>query len=261
MVFGIWTSDIRYGSLLACTSQAGFIAGLVLSAAANYLGNLRWQMVICAIISTALTGGVICITVDNMATIISLLVIGTTFLGYLDGVGLICTGIAADDQSELGAAVGAASTTRAIISAVATTIYSLVISNRIKVEIPAQVPPALVAAGLPQSSIEDFITAIPTGQFDDIPGATAGVIAAGVRAYQQAQVDTFRAVFYVTVALGAIMIVLTFFYPDLSSKMTSEVTATLRNKQERQEVINKFAREKDGQDVEHTQGEVARTQA
>lgn len=253
MVFGIWTSDVRYGSLLACAGQAGFVSGLVLSAAASYLGNLKRQMIICAVISTALTGGIICMTIDNRSTVVSLLVIGTTFLGYLDGVGLICTSIATDDQSELGAAVGAASTTRAIISALATTIYSLTISNRLQTTIPALVPPALTGEGLPESSVAAFIAAIPTGKFDSVPGVTAQIIATGIRAYQQAQVETFRTVFYVTLALGVILTVMTLLYPDLSSKMTSEIAATLRNKEERQQFINKIELERRTGDAEHAE--------
>ncbi|OAG36933.1 copper-translocating P-type ATPase [Fonsecaea monophora] len=237
MVFGVWTSDQAYGSIVACSSSGGFIMGIILSGLARFLGPLKWQMIVCAVISTALLGSVACATTDNMHTVLGLLITGCVFCGYIEGSTVTTSSLAIRDQSEIGIAVGVGATTRGIGATIATTIYVVTLSNRLATTIPELVPPALSQAGLPKSSITDFMLALQSGSFEQVAGVTPEIIATGVRAYQQAQVEAFRTIFFVSIAFIGSIVILAFFMPDLKSKMSDDVRALLRGKKERERYI------------------------
>jgi hypothetical protein len=238
MVFGVWTSDRDYGSVLACASSGGFVFGIILSGLARYLGPVRYQIFVAAMISTPLLGAVACATVDNKSTVLGLIITGCIFCGYIEGTTVTTSSLAINNQAEIGIAVGVGATTRGVGATIATTIYIVVLSNRLATTIPAVVPPALVEAGLPASSVAGFIQGFTTGSFEGVPGVTQQIIDIGSRAYKQAQVDAFRTIFLVSIAFVGTIIVLSLFYPDLDSKMTNDVGALLRGKKEREDFIH-----------------------
>lgn len=114
------------------------------------------------------------------------------------------------------------------MSALCSTVYTVVLSNRLATTIPQQVPPALVQAGLPESSTGAWIAAYAAGTgFGGVQGSTAQIDAIGTRAYQFASSDAYRTVFLTTLAFSSIGIILTWFAPNVDSKLTGEVTVTL----------------------------------
>lgn len=96
--------------------------------------------------------------------------------------------------------------------------------------IAGQVPPALVEAGLPASSIPDFISVIPTGDFESVPGISQTIIAAGVRAYQWASSDAFSTVFLTSIAFTCLGLICCIWVPNIESRLTNEVAATLHKR-------------------------------
>jgi hypothetical protein len=89
------------------------------------------------------------------------------------------------------------------------------------------VVPVLTEAGLSESSVLSFVAAIATGSFASVVGVTPTIIAAGLAAYQDAQVDAFRAVFYTALAFLILNAIMSFWFPNLDDKMTNEVAARL----------------------------------
>jgi hypothetical protein len=102
---------------------------MVLSGLGRYLGRQKWQIVAMSIIAVPLLGGIASATADNKSTVVGLLIVGATAIGYIEGLGLASTGIAIDDQEEVGTAVGVASTLRSGWSTVVVTIYLVVLQN------------------------------------------------------------------------------------------------------------------------------------
>lgn len=183
MVFGLYTGDRFYGSALSCIVGAcivmGQITGGVLS---KCIGKQKWQLVVSTLAFTGFLGGVACATVDNKDTVTGLLITGCFFVGWVESIGLAMSGILIDDQSEIGAAVGIAGTVRSAVSSVAATIYVVILTNRLNATIPAQVPPALIKAGLPASAVDSFLAAMTSGSFEGIHGLTPRIIEIGVAA-------------------------------------------------------------------------------
>lgn len=90
-----------------------------------------------------------------------------------------------------------------------------------------QVVPALAQAGLPVTSIEQFVAALSTGAYGTVPGVTPAIINTGVAAYKEALVSAFRLVFYTALALLLTNCILTIFFPNLDHKMKLGVAAKL----------------------------------
>ena len=118
------------------------------------------------------------------------------------------------------------------ISAVLSAVYSAILSTRLSETIPNQVPSALVNAGLPSSSVADFLTALTSGSataLQTIKGISPSIIAAGTAAYKEASSDAYRTVFLSTIAINGIGIILTFFVPnpDLDAPEMTDVSAPI----------------------------------
>ncbi|KAK6369603.1 hypothetical protein LTS17_009509 [Exophiala oligosperma] len=227
MVFMLYTSDAEYGSRLACAAPASFLLGTILAGMSGYIGRQKYQVVIASVIAAPLLGGIACVTVDNKATVLGLIITGSVAIGYVEGVSVTSTGISIKNQEEIGAAVGVASTCRAAWATVATTIYLSVLQNKLKDAIKTKVVPTLVKAGLPLSSVPAFLAAFSTGSFAQIPGATPDIIATGVSSYREALVYAFRMVFYTALALLLTNCILALFFPNLDHKMKLGVAARL----------------------------------
>lgn len=135
--------------------------------------------------------------------------------------------IVIDDQREIGTATGAGGSARSTISTICSTVYTVVLSNRLAETIPAQVPPAIISAGLPPSSVTAFISGIATGSFDTVPGISPSIIAEGVRAYQEASAAAYKTVFLTTLAFSGIGILVSWWCPNVDKLLVGDVAVTL----------------------------------
>ncbi len=125
---------------------------------------------------------------------------------------------------------------RSAISTVASTIYTVVLANRLRTTIPAQVPPVVVAAGLPKTSVEAFLKAFTAGKpeaFQAVKGITPEILAKGTEAYKYASADAYRTVFLTTIAFSGVGLIVSFFVPNVEDRMTGEVAATLHDRKEK----------------------------
>ena len=161
--------------------------------------------------------------------------IATTFIGWNESLVLpICT-IAIRDQNEIGTAAGIAGSSRSAISTVASTIYSVVLTARTTTVLSTQIPAAMLSAGLPASSIADYMTAIAAGGskalLDAVPGLTPEIIAKGATTYRFAYSDAYKTIFLVSLAFGGLAILVTLFIPDIDALMGDRVATTLKGRE------------------------------
>jgi len=96
--------------------------------------------------------------------------------------------------------------------------------------IPAVVPPAVIEAGLPASSVPAFIQGFTTGSFANVPGLTDNILTAGARAYKVANSQAYATAFYTTIAFTGVAIILSFFSPNVDDKMDGKVAVTLHHR-------------------------------
>lgn len=106
-------------------------------------------------------------------------------------------------------------------------------TNRLASTIPATVPPALTKAGLPASSVADWLDAYTVGTpaaFNAVAGSTATIDAIGTAAYREAVAKAFQTVYLATIAFSCVGLITSFFCPNADKLLTADVATKLREK-------------------------------
>lgn len=177
-------------------------------------------------------------TVDNKDTAIALIFLGCFWIGWNESVCLANSTICLDDQREIGIAGGLAASMRSAICAVLVAVYTSILTNRLTETTSTGIPPKLIEAGLPAESIADFLgvvstagTTAPASVYSGVQGITDKIVEVGVRAYQVANVEAFRTVYFSTIAFSAISIIMTIWAPNTEKWMTGNVAATLNQEE------------------------------
>ena len=168
-------------------------------------------------------------TPDTKARACGLVAAGSFFIAWMESLAVTAMTLTAPSQSELGTAGGIGGCLRFTITSVATTVYNVVLTSQRTEEVPRLVPPALIGAGLPATSITAFIQGLAVGPsaLEQVPGINANIIAAGSRAYKVANANSFRMVFFSTIAFTGVGLIVSIFLPDLDHLLTDKVAATL----------------------------------
>lgn len=165
---------------------------------------------------------------DNFRQLAFMAVAG---IGFGAPLVLIISGVQlATPHSFIGTVTAVTMTFRAIAATAFTAIYAAVLSNRLGSKIPADIPPAVVKAGLPPTSIPAFIEAL-TGANQTalamVPGVNKAIIAAGSLALKQAWADSLRVIFIIAAACGAVACVACLFLADVTKQMDYHVDAPI----------------------------------
>lgn len=253
MVAVLYTSDSgasMYSGWLNCISGTMIVAGQIIGGClAVLIGKTKIQCITVLTIGGALLGAMASCTPDTKERAITLMAIGCFAIGWNETVCLANAGIEVEDQQEIGTAVGTAGSIRSAISTICSSVYVAVLTNRLGQTILAEVPPTVIAAGLPATSVPAFLTGFTTGNFSSVQGLTAEISAVGARAYKDANAKAYTTVFYTTVAFSGLAIIIvsflldifdrkriltrdvqSFWSPNVDEKMTGEVATTLHQK-------------------------------
>lgn len=210
------------GLFIVCGQVVGGFSG-------KKIGYLKWQCVINIVLGAICFGSMATCGVGTATRASVLVAFGVFFIGWTEGAAITIVTLAAKDQYALGTSAGIAGSIRFLISSIAATVYSVILSNRLATTIAAQVPPALIGAGLPASSVAAFISAFSVGAsaFEAIPGITPEVLAAGTAAYQHANADAYRTVFLSNIAFSGVAIICSLLLPNVDHLLTGQVATTL----------------------------------
>lgn len=214
-----------YASLIGIFILVGEIAGGLLG---KPIGHLKWQCVITVLISGLFFGLTATSTPGSKARSSAFVALGTFAIGWAESLAITIVTISAWDQTKLGSASGVAGSIRFFIASIASTVYNVVLNNRLAEAVPAHVPAAIVEAGLPSSSVGDFMTGLTTGAgFADVPGISDSIVAAGVWANKQANAEAYKTVFFVSIAFSGIALISALLLPNVDAMLTNKVASTL----------------------------------
>ncbi|KAL5363379.1 fungal trichothecene efflux pump [Aspergillus floccosus] len=202
----------------------GQILGGGLAAA---IGKQKYQCMFVLVAGGALLAAMAYSTPSTLHGTAALLNLSCFLIGWNESVCLTNAGIELEDQREIGTAVGMAGSIRSTISTVASSVYVVVLNNRMAQTIPTEVPPVLIEAGLPQSSVAAFLEGLSTGSFNGIQGLTPHIQEVGVHAYKVASSHAFKTVYLTSIAFTGVAIILSFWAPTVDDKLTGQVAATL----------------------------------
>lgn len=150
-------------------------------------------------------------------------------IGFGSPLVMIVTGVQLSvPHGLIATATSVATSSRAICNAVFTSIYLAVFTARLETAIPKKIPPAVIAAGLPVSSIPGFIQALTSNDptsLKTIPGVSPAIIGTGVAVYKQVYADSIRTVFIITSAIAAVATICVWLVSDMRKEMTYQTDA------------------------------------
>lgn len=159
---------------------------------------------------------------------VAFLLIGTLAAGYVENLTLSTMALVWEPD-DIGLVAGVMGCIRTAAGALATSMYSSILSTELAKYLPRFVPPAAVEAGLPESSVPALLRAVSTGVFASIPGIDDAVIRAVGSPIQRAYTSAFRTVFLCTIPFSVILLIAVVLYcPNVEDYLTEEVARKLQ---------------------------------
>lgn len=192
---------------------------------------MKIQMTVAAVFTTAFVAAVAASTPNSRNQTTALLLIGTIAAGYIENLTLSSTAYLWD-PADMGLVTGVMGAIRTGLSAIATSMYSSILSTEAAKYIPEKVTPAALAAGLPSASLPALFTGITLGDFTSVEGISPEIIAATGGAVKEAYAATFRVVYLCTLPFGALLIIAALFSPNVEQYLTDEVARKMHHRGE-----------------------------
>jgi hypothetical protein len=188
---------------------------------------VKWQVIILSIMCTAFLGAEAGLKIDGYATFITLGVLATFVIGWVDNITFPGVTLLLEAQ-DIGLATGVLGSIRALGGAVAQALYVSILQTKVAEYLPKYVVPAVTSAGLPESEIPAIFAAITAGNFTTVPGITPEIIAAAGAGTQKAYLESFRIVFYATIPFGALLIFFACLSPNFEKYLSMNVAKRLQ---------------------------------
>jgi hypothetical protein len=177
--------------------------------------------------ATALVASVAVNPLD-MGLTVGLIVPGLLCVGISDGLAIAMSTMVIRDQDEIGTAGGISGAIRSLGGTIASTVYSVILANRLAETVPPLATAAATGSGLPASSVPALITALSgTGNTTMVPGITPQILASAGRAYQVANSEAYKTVFLSTLAFSGLSMIMLWWVPKLDKRKRLYVSRTL----------------------------------
>jgi hypothetical protein len=125
---------------------------------------------------------------------------------------------------DIGIGQGFFGSCRNILGTIATSIFVSINGNRVSATMAANIPPAVIGAGLPPSSVPAVFAAMRNGTaaaLQAVPGINAGIIAAYQTARKDSYSQSFQTVYLSAIAFGSIALLASFWIPNVDKLMTN----------------------------------------
>ncbi|KAI1570818.1 trichothecene efflux pump [Pyrenophora tritici-repentis] len=241
MVSSLFTTDITRIGWLSCAVGGGLLLGQILGGAGvRYLPRMKVQMTVAAVFTTAFVAAVSASNHNTEQRTTAFLLIGTIAAGYIENLTLSSTAYLWD-PADIGLVTGVMGAIRTGLSAIATSMYSSILTTEASKYIPQKVIPAALAAGLPEASIPELLSSISLGDFTAVPGITPNIVAATGDAVKAAYALSFRTIYLCTLPFGVLLIAAALLSPNVEPYLTDEVARKMhdRTEEKKDQVVKK----------------------
>ncbi|KAI0548937.1 fungal trichothecene efflux pump [Xylaria curta] len=222
-VKALFTSDIYYGGWLSATVPSATAIGQV---AGGFLIkgkiNIRYWMIFSTFSMVGFVGSLAALTPDSKSTGIALTLIGPFFVGVIELTALAIAPLFCK-PADIGLASGLLASIRSAGGSVAVTVYSTILSNRLKYTVPQNIGPVAIAAGLPEDQVPALTSAVLGGSLAKFPGITDSVLKAVSSVLPTAYSQAFQTVYLASFGFGAIAIIGCLFAKDARDLLTDKV--------------------------------------
>jgi hypothetical protein len=204
------------------------------------VGHEKWQLVGFMIVQTALIGSMASVGVNDKAQAIATVFLASCVISPPQLISFTMLSLGLDDQTDIGIAVGLAGTFRLLGGAIATAIYSAILTQTFNDSIVGEVRNAIAKTGFAQSNEAALLAATrlnTPASYARVPGMNTAVRAAAEMACKLAYVDAFKLVFLVAIGFGVAATVAAFFTVSTDVAMKNNKRAVvLRNEVHTKEI-------------------------
>ncbi|KAF7561242.1 hypothetical protein G7046_g2904 [Stylonectria norvegica] len=225
-----WQSSVVGGGILLGQLIAGFCI--------SYVPKVKWQCIIASILSLTFMTSMISISEERWAATIALGTLVCVFIGFVDNISFPGVTLIWEPQ-DIGLATGILGSIRGLGGAVAQALYVSVLTNELTKEIPKNVVPAAIKAGLPESSTAQLLAAIGIGNFTSVPGINDAILGSVGAALKTSYLDSFRVVFYTTIPFSVILVCMSFLVPNMEKFLGYNVAKKLQDKTSQPAAVGK----------------------
>lgn len=198
---GVYATIFSFGSL-----TGGFIMIFICSR----VHHERSQLVVFMVLQTALIGSLASVGIHDKAQAIVTIVLGAACVTPPQLLSFTMLSLTLEDQNDIGIAVGLAGTFRLLGGAIATAIYSAILSAQFSSWLPGYVEKVVAKTGFPVAETKQLIAATTldtAAAYQKVPGITQAVIVACEQAYKLAYVQAFKLVYLIAIAFGGAAII------------------------------------------------------
>ncbi|KFH45113.1 putative transporter-like protein [Hapsidospora chrysogenum ATCC 11550] len=224
-------TDFRYAVVLTLPQNLGLTFGAVLlTCFGSWIGRWRWTLTGSVTIMVVFGALLALATPDRFGMVIAFIFLSEVGFGWAQYLSIAYIQFGTD-QVELGISGGLAGVARFAGGSVAISIYQTILTNVQSKEAARLIPAAATAAGLPESSVEALIGALPLGSaaLKEVPGITSEIIAAASAAFKQSYVVGLRTTCLSSLSFGVIGIIACIFCQDIEHKMNDKIEVFLEN--------------------------------
>ncbi|OQU95233.1 hypothetical protein CLAIMM_01469 [Cladophialophora immunda] len=239
-VFWGGATDITTGVILSLPPNIGLVVGAIfLVAFGSRLRNWKWTLT-GSVVITVLFGALLGLgRPDRKGMMIAFVVLNQITMGWGQYLSIAYTQLGVD-QEDLGVSGGLSGVARNGGGVIALTVCTTILTNVQAKSMKDLVPPAATAAGLPSTSVEALLSALPLGAtaLSAVPGISEEILAAALAAFQQSYVVALRTTALASLSFGGISILACLWCKDIDSRMTNKVEIYLEN--DKNAARNKF---------------------
>ncbi|KAM0346737.1 hypothetical protein ACHAP4_011649 [Fusarium culmorum] len=218
---GLWSVCLGAGTTLGGVSS-GFLITKLKSTRLMLLFGIFIMAVFIALMAVPKPGD------NSMALAFSFF--GGIGIGWEQTLAILVIQLACPNEW-IGFANGILGLFRICGGAAGTAIYSTVLSTQTRKYLPKLIAQAAVGAGLPPTSLEDFMTTFlgrDPSAAAQLPGVNAAVMKAAAEAAKLAYYKSFRLVWLVTIPFGVAGIIAALVTADQSHKLVDSTAITLK---------------------------------
>ncbi|KAF4989817.1 hypothetical protein FDECE_14586 [Fusarium decemcellulare] len=225
------TTDFKYAIVLTLPQNLGLVFGAVLlTLFGTRIGHWRWTLTGSVTVMVVFGALLALGTPDRFGMVIAFIFLAEVGFGWAQYLSIAFIQFGTD-QVELGISGGLAGVSRFAGGAIAISVYTTILTNVQSSQMLKLVPPAATGAGLPESSLEQLLAALPLGSaaLEQVPGITADIMAAAGKAFQQSYVVGLRTTCLSSLSFGIIGILACICCQDIGHKMNDKIEIFLEN--------------------------------
>lgn len=228
------TSDVIMTGVCNLPNAGGAIAGVVFAAVVATKTKEAKFVAVAGVASLTFGGGLMAVMRPNISFAayffpVALIGVGVGSLGVIIPViSTVCT-----PNRYIATSVAVGSSVRGLGGAIGVVVFSQIFSSKLSKLLPSLVTKAVIAAGLPASSVQELILASASHNaqlIQSIPGVTPAILAALQKSTEEAYARSFRYIWYSLLPFCVLTFGLSFLLKSTKDQMTLQVASAVEQR-------------------------------